>query len=154
MTALAERVPDCNPFAYCYSTDAIRESASLMVEGLKLVQSEDATTYVLRDNHDLHLYIAPDLSKFLCAVLSHIEEGGEVTFAPNTKLFGLQEAADILQVPEQYLNQLIDEGKVTTKYVNDRPLVEARSLFSYKRKLDKEFDEGFKELINLTRDLY
>ena len=154
MTALDERVPDYSPPRYCYSTRAIRESASLMVEGLKLVQSEDATTYVLRENHDLHLYISADLSKFLCAILSHIEEGGEVTFAPNTKLFGLEEAADILGVPEQYLNQLIAEGKVTTKHVNDRPLVEARSLFSYKRKRDKEFDEGFKELINLTRDLY
>ena len=154
MTALAERVPDYSPPGYCYNTEAIRESASLMFKGLKRVQNEDHTTYLLRENHDQRLHISADISKFLCAILSHIEEGGEVTFAPNTKLFGLQEAADILCVPEQYLNQLIAEGKVKTKHVNDRPLIEARSLFSYKRKRDKEFDEGFTELINLTRDLY
>ena len=147
MTAHNEKEP-------VHSTEAIREAASLMIGGLQRTQSDDLTTYVLRENHDEHLYISPDLSKFLCAILSPIEEGGEVIFAPNTKLFGLEEAADILAVPVEYLNRLIAEGKFATRTENDLTMVEALSLFAYKRKRDKEFDQGFRELIHLTRDLY
>ena len=154
MTAIAKLAPEHSSLESSYYGEDIREAASLMISGLKRVRENKEVAYVLRENHDEHLYISHEFSGLLCKILSHIEEGGEVTLAPNTKLFTTHEAADILNVPIEYLKQLISEGSISIIDDKDNQLIEARSLFAFKRSRDKESDEAFKQLISLTRDFY
>lgn len=154
MTEIAKLAPEYSSLEPSYSGEDIRESVSLMISALKRVGGNKDVAYVLKENHDEHLYISHELLRLLCKILGHIEEGGEVNLAPNTRLFTTHEAADILNVPMEYLKQLISEGIISVKDNKDNQLIEAGSLFAFKRSRDKESDEAFKQLINLTRDFY
>ncbi len=154
MSAIAEKVQESNLLAPSRSAEALRDAASLMIPVLNSLQGDEDATFVSKKNRYRQLNISPQLSKLLCQVLNHIEEGGEVIFAPNTRLFAKQEAADILNIPFKHLNTLIEQRHLAVKRVDGIQFVTGSSLYAYKRKRDEESDKVLDELIDLTREFY
>ncbi len=154
MPSATNRIKECQTVSSIHDMNAMRESVSLMLPALKSLSTDGDTAFVAKNNRYLHMYIAPNLSKLLCELLDHIEEGGDITLEPNYKVVSISEAAEVLNVTEPYLLQQLDEGKISFKTVNGRKLVEARSLYSFKRKFDREADKCLDRIVELTRELY
>ncbi len=154
MSAIAEKVQESNVIASSESAKALRDAASLMIPVLNSLRGDEDATFVSKKNRYRQLTISPELSKLLCQVLNHIEEGGEVAFPPNTRLFAMQEAADILNVPVKHLNTLIEQRLLAVRRIDGIKFLTASSLYACMRKRDEESDKVLDELIDLTREYY
>lgn len=148
------------PGAYAYElgdsipTEDMQSSAGQLRD--VLLASEGGEELIVLDeaNQEQRLVLAPQLSKLLRDILSHIEKGEGVTFVPTSKQLTTQQAADILNVSRPFLIKQLEDGLVKYSKVGRHRRVEARDLFEYKRARDAERDGHLDDLIGKDQELY
>lgn len=128
MPALAEEMPRCDSLGTIHDLVAVQKSASVMRESLEQSVGESTVSFFANSDNINELRITPQLSKLLQEVLGHIEEGGDVSLLPNTKLFSIEEAHKMLGMNESSFLKLVEQGAISARTVDGNKLVEASSL--------------------------
>ena len=154
MTALAREVPRYDSLGTSHDLVAVQESASVMRQRLELTIADSEVTFVAKSDNHSELYITPQLSKLLQEFLGHIEEGGDVSLLPNTKLFSISEAHKMLSMNESNLLKLVEQGVISVKTVDGRKFVEASSLYSYQRQRQRKGYALLDKMYELQKDDY
>ncbi|MBO6690240.1 MAG: helix-turn-helix domain-containing protein [Henriciella sp.] len=135
-------------------TEDTQSSAAQLREILIAYENGEEIIVLDEDNQRQRLVLAPQLSKLLRDILSHIEKGEGVTFVPNSKQLTTQQAADILNVSRPFLIKLLEQGQLAHSKVGRHRRIEAAHLFAYKRMRDAERDAALDNLIGKDRELY
>ena len=154
MTALTRTLTHCNNLATNHDLVAVQDSASVMRQVLEQSTGESDITFVAKSEKLNELNITPQLSKLLQELLTHIEEGGDITFVPNTKLYSIREAKELLGMDESYLLELVKQGTISAKVLNDQKLIEASSLHRYKRQRKRKGFEILDQMFELEKEVY
>lgn len=154
MTALTKTLPQCNNLATNHDLLAVQDSASVMRQVLEQLTGESDITFVAKSEKLNELNITPQLSKLLQELLTHIEEGGDITFVPNTKLYSMSEAKELLGMDESYLLKLVKHGTISAKVVNGQKLIEATSLHGYKRQRKRKGLKLLDQMFELEKEFY
>ena len=58
----------------------------------------------------------------------------------------ITEAAEVLNVPSDYLKKLLDRGEISVKFVGTSKQIERESLLDYKSRRDADRRKGLAEL--------
>ena len=154
MSALAGELPRYDSLGSNHDLDAVQESASVMRMRLELTITDSEVTFVANSDNHSELYITPQLSNLLQEFLAHIEEGGDVSLLPNTKLFSIREAHEMLCMDESNLLKLVEQGVIITKTVDGRKFVEASSLYRFQRQRQREGYAILDQMYELQKDDY
>ena len=154
MPALARELPRCDNLGSNHDLVAVQESAAVMKRRLEITIGDSEVTFVARSDNHSELYITPQLSKLLQEFLGHIEEGGDVSLLPNTKLFSIKEAHKMLCMDESHLLKLVEQGVISTKTVDGRKFVEASSLYRFQRERQRKGDAILDKMYELEKEYY
>ena len=154
MPALAEEMPRYDSLGTIHDLVAVQKSASVMRERLEQSVGESTVSFFANSDNINELRITPQLSKLLQEVLGHIEEGGDVSLLPNTKLFSIDEARKILGINESSLLKLAEQGAISVRIVDGLKFVEASSLYRYKRQRKREGYAILDKMYELQKELY
>ena len=154
MPALAGAMPRYDSLGTIHDLVAVQKSASVMRMRLEQTIGDSEVTFVARSDNHSELYITPRLSKLLQEFLGHIEEGGDVSLLPNTKLFSIKEAHKMLCMDESNLLKLVEQGVISTKTVDGRKFVEASSLYRFQRERQRKGYAILDKMYELEKDFY
>ena len=129
-----------------------QSSAAQLREILIAYENGEEIIVLDEDNQRRRLVLAPQLSKLLRDILSHIEKGEGVTFVPNSKLLTTQQAADILNVSRPFLSKLLKEDKIPHVPVGSHRRVMLADLMAYKEQRDSTRKAALNELADLGQE--
>ena len=154
MPALVEEMPRYDSLGTIHDLVAVQKSASVMREGLEQFVGESTVSFFANSDNINELRITPQLSMLLRDFLIHIEEGGDVTLLPNTKLFSIEEARKMLGMNESSLLKLVEQGAISSRTVDGLTFVEASSLHRYKRQRKREGYAILDKMYELQKERY
>lgn len=154
MAAVVQELPHYDNLSSKHDLVEVQETASLMREVLEQTVDKVGVTFVARSDTLNELNITPQLSMLLRDFLVHIEEGGDITLLPSTKLYTLCEAEELLGMEESYLLKLVEQGNIAMKTVDDRQFIEASSLHKFKRERKCRGYAIMDKMFELEREFY
>lgn len=154
MTAMDQELHQYDNLGSNHDLVAVQESASVMREVLEQTVGKTEVKFVARSDNLSQLTITPQLSMLLRDFLAHIEEGGDITFLPNVKLYTVEEATKVLGIDELYLLKLVEQGNISMKIVDGLRFIESSSLHEYKRQRKSRGYAILDKMFELEKDFY
>ena len=91
--------------------------------------------------------------QLLAQVVHVLAQGEAVSIVPTHKELTTQEAADLLNVSRQYLVRLLERGEIPHFKVGTHRRVAFGNLIEYKTRRDRDRQQGFAELAQLSQEL-
>lgn len=92
------------------------------------------------------------IADLLREILAALANGGEVTVLSVEKELTVQEAANLLNVPREYLAQLLDEGHIPFRREGSHRRLKLNDVATYKEQRDRERFAALDELARLSQE--
>lgn len=120
---------------------------------------------LLKGNADTHVRIIsvdaesvdatlpPSVLRLLMRILNEMSRGNAITLVPHHAELTTQQAADMLNVSRPFLVGLLEEGKIPYRKVGTHRRVLFEDVMAYKRRIDTERRNTFRELVELSQEL-
>lgn len=105
------------------------------------------------DTVQISVHLTPALAASLLEVLDLVSSGCGFQVIPVGTELTTQQAADILDVPREYLVKLLEKGEIPYVKKLRHRRIRANDLFAYKKKRDDHRSEILRELLELDEEL-
>jgi excisionase family DNA binding protein len=99
------------------------------------------------------LKFTKNMKEALATMLEKMANGEALTILSTSRDFTPREAAEILRFSRGHLTKLLDNGELRFRMVGTHRRIDAKHLFAYKEKIEREREDIFAEMSKLGQEI-
>lgn len=119
----------------------------------KMLDDDDEIYHLYDDGEVRSINVSVYLSDDRIRLLRVLADGKEDTLDKDTRMLTKKQAAELLNIDEEYLNKLIHDGTLRFTAVKGEHRIDAKNLYEYKVKKDRRVNDALDQMIASEQDI-